>query len=224
MSDTFDPKMDEELLALTKAEVKEKIRKTSAEADRWELEATKSRKDLDSWNASADEHRIYHFFGVVDPQSVSAAMDIIGSWARRDVAVADKKITIVFNSPGGSVTHGFALWDFLEDIRSQGYEITTIVRGMAASMGGVLLQIGDKRLIGKNSHVLLHEVSTVGIGTITDIDDTTKFSKRLQERILDILVDRSTLSKAQIKTRWSRKDWWLSSEECIKYGFADEIA
>lgn len=224
MSDKVDDFMDDELLALKKQSYLSEIRKTNAEADRWEIEAIKSQKDLENWNASSDEHRIYPFFGTVDHQSVSAAMDIIGSWARRDAGKEDKKITVIFNSPGGSVVHGFALWDFLEDIKDQGYELTTVVRGMAASMGGILLQIGDNRQIGKNSHILLHEVSTVGIGTITDIEDTTKFTKRLQERILDILVERSTYSKAQIKTRWSRKDWWISSDEALKYGFADEIA
>ena len=46
----------------------------------------------------------------------------------------------------------------------------------------------------------------------------------LQERLLEILAKRSTLTTKQIKSKWSRKDWWLSAVEAVELGFADRIA
>lgn len=211
-------------LQLTQSEIEKNqaaTRKLTAEAERHEYEAHRSRKDLEAWDASSDEARIYHFFGGVDASNVISAIDVLGNWSRR--RSNDGNFTIVFNSPGGSVIHGLALFDFLSELKEQGNTFTTVNRGMAASMGGILLQAGNERIVGPNSHMLIHEISSIGIGKMSELEDEIKFLKRLQDRCLDILADRSTLSKAQIKTRWTRKDWWLDAEETVKYGFADRI-
>lgn len=147
-------------------------------------------------------------------------MEDLGVWARRDIG---KPITIIFNSPGGAVIDGLALYDFIDDLKEKGVQVTTIARGMAASMGGVLLQAGNKRIVGKNAHVLIHEVSKGSIGKVSEIEDDIKFAKKLQERLVDILAERSTMTTNQIKNKWKRKDWWLGADECVKFGFADEI-
>lgn len=181
------------------------IRKVTAEAERHEYEAERTRKDLDVWNASADEARIYHFFGAVDASNVMGAIDVIGNWSRRkindDRYNNDKEFTIVFNSPGGSVIHGLALYDFLTELKENGHKLTTITRGMAASMGGILLQAGNERVVGANSHMLIHEISSIGVGKMSELEDEIKFLKRLQDRSLNILAERSNLSKSQIKTQ-----------------------
>jgi ATP-dependent Clp endopeptidase proteolytic subunit ClpP len=211
---------DEEFADLKKQELRASIRKITAEGDRWEYEALKAQREWNNWNASADEHRIYNFFGGVDANSVAACIDFLGSWTRRD---PETPLEIVFNSPGGSVIHGLALYDFIKQLQDKNHKVTTVARGMAASMGGVLLQAGDERIIGKNAHVLIHEVSTLGIGKLSEIEDEVKFAKRLQERVLGILAERSTMNVEQIKRKWARKDWWLDAEECITLGFADRI-
>lgn len=211
---------DPELRDLKKTLLEAQIRKTTAEAQRWEHEAKRSGKEIEVWDASSDEHRIYNFFGTVDGGNVAACMDVIGNWSRRN---PECDISIIFNSPGGAVVHGLALYDFLDELKKNGHQITTVARGMAASTGGVLLQAGHERIIGANCHVLIHEVSTVNMGKISEIEDAVKFSKMLQERCIDILSERSTLTKAQIKTRWSRKDWWIGSNEAVELGFADKI-
>jgi ATP-dependent Clp endopeptidase proteolytic subunit ClpP len=209
-----------ELEALEAAKLEAEIRKLTAESERHEYEAIRSRRDLEIWDASSDEHRIYNFFGAVDASTVISCMDVLGNWSRRR---EQSQFTIIFNSPGGSVVHGLALYDFLDELKQKGNEITTVTRGMAASMGGVLLQSGHERVMGKNSYMLIHEVSSIGYGKISEMEDELKYIKRLQDRLLDILAERSTLSKAQISTRWKRKDWWLSAEDAVKLGFADRI-
>ena len=50
-----------------------------------------------------------------------------------------------------------------------------------------------------------------------------EYVKKLQERILGILAERSTLSRRQIKTRWARKNWWLMADEALELGFVDAL-
>lgn len=205
---------------------KQEIRKVSAEAERHEYEARRTKKEMHAWDASADEHRIYNFFGGVDSSNCASCMDVLGNWERQIEFGYSDKFTIVFNSPGGNVIAGLALFDFLDDLkRDKKIELTTVARGMAASMGGVLLQAGSpgRRFVGSNAHVLIHEVSSLGMGKVSELEDELKFTKRLQERLLDILAERSTMSKAQIKVKWGRRDWWLNSDECVEFGFADHV-
>lgn len=219
MSESSSPK-SARTLELEEQKLEVEIRKITAEAQRHEYEAVKSHKELKAWEASADEHHIYHFFGGVDSNTTMSCIDVLGNWSRR---APNQDLTIVFNSPGGSVIHGLALYDFLMDLRLNGHKLTTVARGMAASMGGILLQAGNERVVGNNSHILIHEISSIGIGKMSELEDEIKFMKRLQDRCLDILAQRSSLSKKQIDNRWKRKDWWLSSNETVDLGFADRI-
>ncbi len=170
--------------------------------------------------AHASEARILTFYGEVGPQSVARALDELGIWARRDPG---EPIKLIFNSPGGSVLDGLALFDYLRELQTQGHQITTVGMGMAASMGGVLLQAGTTRILGRNAYMLIHEVSSIGYGRISEMEDEVVFAKRLQERLLDILAERSTMTKAAIRNRWKRKDWWLDASQALDAGFVDEV-
>lgn len=168
-----------------------------------------------------DEYfRTYRFVGEVSASSVKACMAELETWSRLESGC---KITIVFQSPGGGVVEGMALWDFLLELRERGHHLTTIARGYAASMAGILLQAGDERYIGRESWLLIHEASFGVIGSYGEVEDRVEWVKKVQERILDIFASRSNLSKTQIKRRWHRKDWWLDSDDALKYGFVDGI-
>src|SRR5574341_658348 len=117
-----------------------------------------------------------------------------------------------------------ALWDFLLELRQRGHKLTTVARGYAASMAGILLQAGDERVIGPESWLLIHEASFGVVGSYGEVEDRVEWVKKIQARILDIFASRSKLSRSQIKRRWHRKDWWLDSDEALKLGFVDRIA
>jgi ATP-dependent protease ClpP protease subunit len=89
-------------------------------------------------------------------------------------------------------------------------------------MAGILLQAGDVRIMGKESWLLIHQVSFGASGSFGEVEDTTKWVDRIQDRVLDIFASRSKMSKAQIKRKWNRTDWWISSDEALKLGFVDE--
>lgn len=214
--------MDANTLRDIQAELfKAQTRKAEAEADEAWINTQTARRVYHNRQAALYESKIYHFFGTVTGSSVAHCIDTITQWDRLDPE-ADMKI--VFNSPGGSVIDGLALYDVIVGLRAKGHKIVVEAQGMAASMGGVLLQAGDERTIGANAHVLIHEVSTGAIGKFSEIEDEVAFAKKLQERLVGILAERSTLTAAQIKKRWLRKDWWLSADEAVKFGFADRIA
>ena len=90
-------------------------------------------------------------------------------------------------------------------------------------MGAVILQAGDIRIADARSKIMIHEGSGSIAGTVGEQEDARKFREKLLEDVLDILAERATLTKRQIKTRWRRTDWYLSAAEALKSGFVDLV-
>lgn len=206
-------------IELNESKLEAEIRKINAEAEYAELELAEAMRDERDALARNAENRVYNFAQVVGADTATKAINTLSEWARRD----KDPMTVVFNSPGGGVIPGFALFDALLEHRDEGIHITTVARGYAASMAGILLQAGDERVIGKNSYILIHEVSDLAIGTTSEIEDELKLIKRFQARALKILSARSTMSEKEIEKKWKRQDWWLDADEAIELGFADRI-
>lgn len=177
--------------------------------------------------AADRHHHVYNFTTSVTPSSVKNCMDQLTVWSRNDDGCA---IEVVFNSPGGSVIDGMALFDFLQILRRKGHTITTATLGYAASMAGILLQAGDVRVMGKESWLMIHEAAFGAAGKIGEVEDTVDWVKRVCERILDIFAERcqatdapKKLTRSQIKKLWERRDFWISSDEALKFGLIDEV-
>lgn len=206
---------------LERAKLTAEIRELDIKAKRLELSLIETERELAFEHASAFNRYDYSFIGEVGNTSSHHAMDTLSRW--HQIAPKAQTFTITFDSPGGACIPGLALWDEILRLKSEGRKFRTVVRGYAASMGGVLLQAGDERVIGRHSYMLIHEVSSGHIGKISDMEDGLEFSKRIQSRLLAILAERSTLSVKQIANKWTRRDWWLDAEECVELGFADSI-
>lgn len=194
------------------------IRKLQVDTERAlaELDAFR-RREADT--AAEEGRRTYTFYSRVEEESVRACMATLTSWSSKSPGAP---LTIVFNSPGGAVHDGLALFDFLRHLRTSGHHLTTLALGRAASMGAVLLQAGDRRVVGANAFVMLHEVSNGSSGKVSELEESIELSKRLQKRLLAILAERSTLTVAQIQRKWTRRDWWLDADDAVSMGFADE--
>jgi len=196
-------------------------RKANIDADRSALDLESARRKQAKELAGDEHHFVYTFSEPVSKSSVDKCIAQLATWLRQ--ATGDLSLEIVFNSPGGAVIDGLALFDFIRHVRSQGHHVTTICLGMAASMAGVLLQAGDVRAMGREAVVLIHEVSFGAGGKMSEVEDEVAFGKMLQSRLLKILAERSTLTERQIAHRWKKTDWWLASEECLELGFVDEV-
>ena len=137
----------------------------------------------------------------------------------------DSKSDIHFyiNSPGGVITAGLAVYDTMQFLRC---DVATYCIGQAASMGAVLLAGGaaNKRFVLTNSRVLLHQPHVMGIleGQATDLDIEAREILRLRERISHILAHHTGQDVAKIEKDTDR-NLWLSAEEAVTYGLADQI-
>lgn len=193
--------------------------KIGLEIERGRAMVSEAVRDERNAMSKASEARVYNFVESVGASSVKSCVTILEEWARRGT----DEITIVFNSPGGQVFHGLALYDAIKAIQAKGIVVNTVTRGMAASMGGVLFQAGHERVIGKNAYILIHEVQDVAAGTTADLEDELEFTKRVQQRLLGILAERSTMTAKQIERKWKKTDWWIDADEAVELGFADRI-
>lgn len=185
------------------------------------------RRDIDFNRAADIEHQIYHFRGVVEEGSVSSCIAYMTRWSRLKPGC---EMTIVINSPGGYVTDGMELFDTILELRRAGHKITGVGRGYVASMGSILLQAVDHRVMGPDCSMLIHEPSGVALGSLGEIADTKEWLDMLAARVLDVYAERCASSGAerpytrtQLKNGWNRKNWWLNSDDCLKGGLIDEI-
>jgi ATP-dependent Clp endopeptidase proteolytic subunit ClpP len=172
--------------------------------------------------AQADEmlHGRYTFYAGVNSESCRTAIAEMNKLSRLNPG---KPLTITLMSPGGSVLDGLALYDHIRDLSKRGHKMTVVVRGMAASMGGILLSAGDVRVIGRESLVLIHEVGMGAFGKIGEITDQVNFGRKLWVKLAHILAARSTMTADEIMQKAHKYDWWLDADEAIKFGFADRI-
>ena len=212
------------------AEVKNtqaETRKNKAEATEFEAQAALTNILLDQTQRKEKEYLaahkynfLYVFDDPVGATSVKACINQLTLWMRNN---PKQDVEIVFNSPGGDIVEGMALFDFIQLVRGKGHHVTTTALGMAASMAGILLQAGTKRVMGKEAWVLLHEASFGTAGKIGDVEDKVEWVKRIMKRVRTIFATRSKLTEGQISRRWKRKDWWLSSDDCLKLGLVDDV-
>lgn len=192
----------------------------TAEAERAEIRLEDDRRNEAEKLAADKYHFVYAFNDSVSSGSVKTCTTQLASWVRQHPQCS---IEIIFHSPGGGVIEGMALFDYIRKLRVDGHHITTMALGMAASMAGILLQAGDNRVMGREAWVLIHEGSFGAVGSVGQVEDTVEWVKKIQKRILNIFAERSNLTATQVQRRWKRKDWWLSSDDCLKFGFVDEI-
>lgn len=184
------------------------------------VEADVMEREKDVMDAQPHEARIFTFNDRVSAVSVAQCIHEVGVWTRRDDA---RPIEIVFNSPGGSVFEGLALFDFIRTVRSGGTRVDTTAIGMAASMGGVLLQAGEVRTMSSHSYLMIHEVASGSIGKVSEMEDELKLANRLQTRLVEILAERSSMNASGIRRKWKKTDWWLDAAEAFELGFVDRV-
>jgi len=181
---------------------------------------------------SNHHHKEFWFNDGVDEASVGDCAAQLAVWHRLEPSCP---MTVKINSPGGLMFEGMYLFDDISayslrewDTRPlpKGTHHTTVIgRGMAASMGGILLQAFDTRIVGPECWILIHEVSTLVGGKLSEIKDEAKFLDKACDRITELFVRRSggKITKTTFKRKWDGKEWWLSSQEAFDYGFVDAI-
>jgi ATP-dependent Clp protease, protease subunit len=152
-----------------------------------------------------------------------SATDAIRKLWYLEAIAPGKPITLVINSPGGSVDAGFAVWDQIKMISSP---VTTLVTGLAASMGSVLslCAVKGRRLATPNSRILIHQPSIHGgvHGQASDLEIHAREILRTRSRIIDLYVEATGKDASTIALAIER-DTWLSANEAKEFGLIDRI-
>ena len=133
----------------------------------------------------------------------------------------DKDITLYINSAGGSVSAGLAIYDTMQFIKP---DVSTMVVGQAASMAAILLAAGapGKRFALPHSRVMIHQPLGGFQGQASDIEIQTREILRYKKRLNEILAQH-TGQKLERIVKDSDRDFFMTSEEAMKYGLIDEV-
>ena len=132
-----------------------------------------------------------------------------------------KDINLYINSPGGSVTAGFAIYDTMNYIKC---DVSTICIGMAASMGAFLLSGGakGKRFALPNSQIMIHQPSGGAQGQATEIQIVAENILKTKRKINEILAA-NTGKPMEVIERDTERDYYMSAAEAKDYGLIDHI-
>lgn len=208
--------------ALELRQLKADALKSELELEQAQLRTAKLRRDYAHEDADPEHRGHFDFIGVVDTIQCIVFADKVQRYASTHPG---SPITITIQSPGGSVLAGLGLYDTLRTLSLQGHHITTQVRGYAASFGAILLQAGDTRLVGAESLIMLHEISSGAIGKLHEMKDELKFLEMANRRLFAILAGRTKgkWDADKLYERVEAKDWWISADECVAEGFADQV-
>lgn len=130
-----------------------------------------------------------------------------------------KDIYIYINSPGGSVTAGFSIYDTMKYIKPK---VITIGMGLCASMGAFLLSSGDKRYLLENTKVMIHQPLGGAKGQATDIMIVAEEIISIKKKLNEILAKntKQPLSKIEQDTE---RDFYMDAQKALEYGIVDEI-
>ena len=133
----------------------------------------------------------------------------------------EKDIMLYINSPGGSVTAGFAIYDTMQHIRA---DVSTICLGQAASMGAFLLSSGTKgkRMALPHSRVLIHQPLGGAQGQATDIEIQAAEIIRIKKSLNEILASNTSQSLKKIEKDTDR-DYIMTPQEALEYGMIDKV-
>jgi ATP-dependent protease ClpP protease subunit len=141
------------------------------------------------------------------------------------IACADNAVDtleVEIHSGGGSVFEGYRIFNEMKKLRERGVYVTARINTLAASMGSVIAMAADKVEIASNGKIMIHEASG---GAQGDSDALLRYAELLEnisDEIAGIYSEKTKRDKDDIR-RLMKKETWMTAEQAIEMGFADEI-
>lgn len=146
------------------------------------------------------------------------AKDFVESLAKiKDSGQTEVEVDIASN--GGEVTAALTMYHYL---RSSGLKVTTRVVAVAASAASLLFMAGDKRVMGKNTSLMIHGASTFAAGNTEAMKNAVAQLEIANKQAQDIYMSRSGAKEDTVKS-WMSKDTWMLAEEAQGHGLATEV-
>ncbi|MCY3974523.1 MAG: ATP-dependent Clp protease proteolytic subunit [Simkaniaceae bacterium] len=184
-----------------------------------EVESEKGGFDQKLERFLLEKRRIFLSDGV----SSKSAKEIIRKLWYLEFTDPGKPILFVINSPGGSVDSGFAVWDQIRMISSP---VTTLVTGLAASMGSVLGLAAAKgrRFATPSARIMIHQPLIAGViqGQATDLEIQAKEIIKTRNQIVTLYA-RATGKDPELIEKTIDRDTWMSAGEALDFGLIDTI-
>lgn len=164
------------------------------------------------------EERIILLTGTIDDAMASS---IMGQLLYLEAKDNHSDIYLYINSPGGSVSAGFAIYDTMNFVSC---DVSTICCGLAASMAAILLSAGKKgkRYALKNCEIMIHQPLASLEGQASDISINAKRIEKQKRKLAEILSQNSNQSLDKV-THDCDRDYYLDPQEALEYGLIDEI-
>ena len=164
------------------------------------------------------ESRVILLYGPIDDTMAASISAQLLFLEQQD---PESDITMYINSPGGSVTAGFAIYDTMQYIKP---DVITVGMGMSASMAAFLLLSGapGKRYVLPNSEVMIHQPLGGAQGQATDIQIVAKNIQRTKERLYKIIAKNTGKTYDEVYAACER-DNYLDAQEAVDFGLVDKI-
>jgi ATP-dependent Clp protease protease subunit len=164
------------------------------------------------------EDRIIFLSGEINDQLANI---VVGQLLFLETKDPGKDIALYINSPGGSVSAGFAIYDTMNYIKC---DVSTICVGLAASMGAFILSSGakGKRYALANSEIMIHQPIGGARGQATDIAIAAEHILKTKKKLNQILAKNCGKTETQIE-KDSDRDNYMSAPEALEYGLIDKV-
>ena len=131
----------------------------------------------------------------------------------------DPTIHLRINSYGGEIFAGLSTVDVIRSLRTKVY---TYIEGAAASAATLISIAGKKRFLGKNSFMLIHQLSAICAGTFERLEDEQENNRRLMTLIKSLYKEYTKIPMKELDGIL-KKDLWFDSATCLKYGLVDSV-
>lgn len=133
----------------------------------------------------------------------------------------DKDVFLYINSPGGSITSLFAIYDTMRYIRP---DVNTVCMGMAASAASVILAGGaeGKRFALPHARIMLHQPHGGAQGQASDIEIQARLIIQMREQLNKILAEHTGQELEKVE-KDTERDFWLLADEAKEYGLIDQV-
>ena len=156
-------------------------------------------------------------------------LEFIEDFKKLEIELLKKKAELIGYEPvihvhicseGGDLFAGISAMNIIEKSR---VKVVTIAQGVCCSAATFLLLGGHERRIGKNAHVLIHQITTNGFwGKYEELKDEMKSCDKFMDMVIKTYKEKTTIPQKQFK-KIMKRDMYLDAQECIKYNVIDSI-
>ncbi|OAJ33403.1 head maturation protease, ClpP-related [Piscirickettsia salmonis] len=162
-------------------------------------------------NKRADVY-IYDYIGDYGVEAKSFVMEL--------QALDVEQINLRINSPGGSLTDGFTIYNA---ICRHNATVTTHIDGLAASMASIIALAADKVIMAENAFYMIHNPWTVAIGDKNQLNQSIELLDKMGKLMVNIYSEKSGIDPNQVQELMDAETW-LTGTEALEQGFVDEVS